>query len=672
MNVSSSVSVFNPVQTKAQIHLAIHEGYELSRPSEFFDRYGPYVLGILKILRHCLAVAALVSPGIGQLQDTVDIALNKAEYIAKNTMDAVDMSINFLQQKLEDHAFAESFPTQESDDQRGDPSFKNLTALEGADLRRLDTFLRNKDKDKVLGNLYRITTSEGHVKWVCLEHYRASYRETAMASFLQLVQVNQGVYDAQLRKVTINLSSRTVATEFFRKIAGQAPALNEIDMTINWSFRSADLVTIVTALSQSNVRVLKLDLMDYGRSSRVDLKLPGWGKYYPLMDLLANTKLQGLTIKGTDFFGSRTSELSRRQSSTFLRSFHHLNVINPTDESRLANILRHCPNLAELRLGSFDGESVVHSKLERAIAGLTKLKSLHLYRLDIDTRNDPHAFDDRGCWVIMPYRADSMKELVRTDFIMRHHQLEDAIQQFSTTLEVLMLEHIPEHHCLSLDLAPGHKHDHSGSITTNWSPPPAYSHSQPFSKLTHLHFEIPISKSSIDLLALVLPGLSLIHFGINGHLATLLKKVNFSTLKSLSLSDMDETLLTPFLDTILHAESHSCQINAMHFSGIKNIRRLPDLLKVVSLTQLDIVQAKRAELQAILRSLDLSKLQVLALNCDEFDWSSEEALAGRSGEFAEDLVVKLSPSPLDMKNGTFVCIDACVFIEGAWNVRMDN
>lgn len=36
--------------------------------------------------------------------------------------------------------------------------FENLAALEGADLRRLDTFLRNNDKDKVLGNLYRITT----------------------------------------------------------------------------------------------------------------------------------------------------------------------------------------------------------------------------------------------------------------------------------------------------------------------------------------------------------------------------------------------------------------------------------------------------------------------------------------------------------------------------------
>ncbi|KAG0039089.1 hypothetical protein BGZ89_007955, partial [Linnemannia elongata] len=40
------------VSVRSSIHLANHEGYELSRPTEFFDRYGPYVLGMLRILKH--------------------------------------------------------------------------------------------------------------------------------------------------------------------------------------------------------------------------------------------------------------------------------------------------------------------------------------------------------------------------------------------------------------------------------------------------------------------------------------------------------------------------------------------------------------------------------------------------------------------------------------------
>lgn len=40
----------------------------------------------------------------------------------------------------------------------------NNESLEGADLRKLERFLKKKDGSKVLGNLYRITTSEGYVK----------------------------------------------------------------------------------------------------------------------------------------------------------------------------------------------------------------------------------------------------------------------------------------------------------------------------------------------------------------------------------------------------------------------------------------------------------------------------------------------------------------------------
>ncbi|KAF9321562.1 hypothetical protein BGZ91_004509, partial [Linnemannia elongata] len=39
---------YAPIAIKNTIHLAKHEGYELSRPTEFFDRYGPYVLGMLR------------------------------------------------------------------------------------------------------------------------------------------------------------------------------------------------------------------------------------------------------------------------------------------------------------------------------------------------------------------------------------------------------------------------------------------------------------------------------------------------------------------------------------------------------------------------------------------------------------------------------------------------
>lgn len=60
---------------------------------------------------------------------------------------------------------------------------KNKEVLEGAELRRMDMFLKSKDENKVLGNLYRTVTTKGHVKWVCIDHYRQNYQEKAAKLF---------------------------------------------------------------------------------------------------------------------------------------------------------------------------------------------------------------------------------------------------------------------------------------------------------------------------------------------------------------------------------------------------------------------------------------------------------------------------------------------------------
>lgn len=151
-----------PIPVKNSIHLAKHEGYELSRPTEFFDQYGPYVLGMLRILQHCLAVAALAAPVAGLAENGLKDVMDGVKSISESTMQAVDMSINILETKLGDIDAVENIAATASNGLEDNTMFENLAALEGADLRRLDTFLRNNDKDKILGNLYRITTEQGH------------------------------------------------------------------------------------------------------------------------------------------------------------------------------------------------------------------------------------------------------------------------------------------------------------------------------------------------------------------------------------------------------------------------------------------------------------------------------------------------------------------------------
>ncbi|KAF9536254.1 hypothetical protein EC957_011849 [Mortierella hygrophila] len=134
------------------IHIAKHKGYEIARPSEFFQQYGSYILMILKMLkfgqllyRSCFLIGAesidQVTAALKQLQEHLEIG--------------VDRVIGHIDNVLarDDGAF-----------EANDEQARSKEALEGADLRKLDTFLKDKDGNKVLGNLYRTVTDEGHVK----------------------------------------------------------------------------------------------------------------------------------------------------------------------------------------------------------------------------------------------------------------------------------------------------------------------------------------------------------------------------------------------------------------------------------------------------------------------------------------------------------------------------
>ncbi|KAF9119331.1 hypothetical protein BGW39_000382, partial [Mortierella sp. 14UC] len=90
------------IPVKNSIHLAKHDGYELSRPTEFFARYGPYVLGMLKVLRHCLAVTTVAVPVAALVDDGLKDIMDGVKSISESTIQAVDMSIDILESKLGD------------------------------------------------------------------------------------------------------------------------------------------------------------------------------------------------------------------------------------------------------------------------------------------------------------------------------------------------------------------------------------------------------------------------------------------------------------------------------------------------------------------------------------------------------------------------------------------
>ncbi|KAG0217930.1 hypothetical protein BGX33_009091 [Mortierella sp. NVP41] len=634
-STTTAATPTSPIPVKNRIHLAKHEGYELSRPKEFLESYGPYVLGMLRILKHCLAVAAVVSPVVGIAHGGVKEITEGVKTISECTMAAVDKSINFLEQKLDDTT-APDDPAVGENEREEDNVFEKLAALEGADLRRLDTFLRNNDEDKILGNLYRITTEQGHVKWVCFEHYQERYRATALFSFVQYVEAAGGVYDAQLRSIAINLKSSTSARDFFRRLISQAPAVEGLDVTLDWKFRSTDLVMLVEMLSKSNVKTFKLDPNDIVDGVAVkrwsDSRM---GRYHPLLELLSNKNLRSLQFSNIYSLGLCTSDLPTNHGPSWLQSFHFYGPVSKKeDSSRLTNILSHCPGLVDLRLISQGEVSVMEIGLRRAIHSLKKLQRLHVF----GWTKDISVSSENGSWSNLM----SLKELVCGAVKLNNHYWKEVIRRSNAILETLVIfadyrtvETVDELHLTP----PAIQLDALHPIQT--SPPVPLASEYSLSKLTHLDLQVDLTNPSLKFLSSFLPRLGLIHFGCDMCTIELLKHCNYAILKSLSISQVTDTALQPLLDVVSDPQG-PCHVRSLRIhNSDSSTALLVRIVKAIPLKRLYLSRLDNVDLPDILRGVNLSNLQVLSICEIEYRPALETELARRRDEFTESLVVEL-------------------------------
>jgi hypothetical protein len=628
----------NPIPVKSSIHLAKHDGYELSRPTEFFEQYGPYVLGMLRILQHCLAVAAVVAPVVALADSGLGEIMDGVKSISESTIEAVDMSINILENKLSDNDIADDLSGPTSCKQESDTMLENLAALEGADLRRLATFLRNNDQDKILGNLYRITNDKGHVKWVCFEHYQEKYRATALTSFTQVVETAGGTYDPQLGQVAINLKSSTTSKDFFRRLASQAPAVQTLDVTLDWDFGSGDLVTLVDMVAKSNVKVVKLDLQDDHTSNATIASLrPGKGRYHSLLNLLFNTKLRSLQISNLYLLGTRTSNLAASFTASWLQSFRFYGQINDDDVSRLTNIISHCSRLTELHLISQKQRIKLEWRLYQEIKSLRKLRRLHLvgwYQRWIYSENDGEDFlKDLGPMTEIVYPNAPHDTQSLTKIIRRSGKVLNVLVLFSdskTSIEIGSEDPLWSLNFLAFAERP------SKSLATR--------RSIHLCALTHLDLQVPLNDESIQYLSNVLPYLDLIHFGCDPDTLVLFKYCNYNSLKSLSICSTINADLQPFLDaTADETTGRSCAgLEQLSFTGWWSNNDIPtQFLQCVQLTRLFLSNLSSTALDEVLEIVDLSRIQELSIHSCHYQASAERLLVGRINEFSESLVVQL-------------------------------
>ncbi|KAF9313561.1 hypothetical protein BG003_005066 [Podila horticola] len=561
-------------------HLANHEGYEISRPSDFLDRYGSYVLGMLQVLRACLTAAALVSPAVGHLplMDELDRVASNVSSSVEDTVKAVEFSICFLENKLTNDLDSDTTGTPQSPSQLDSNSFRDLKALEGSDLRRLGSFLRNKDEDKVLGNLYRITTPEGHVKWVCLEHYRSSYREATMRAFLQVVEHARGSYEPQLRKVTITLQSFTIAQDFFQ-LLGTAPAVNEIEVTLGWAFSGSELRRLVQGIRQSNVRFCSIDLKDETAvASLTEIKIPGkGGKYSPLLDLMstAPSKLQSVRLAGLVSFADRTTRLSKSVVFGTLRKFQYASAISPLDQARMVAILAAMPQLADLNLGHGDYYSYMHPELANAIVGCRGLTKLRLYTFWSENKTPVQKLLGR----LASEGGMRLQELFLFGGYYDADEIHEAAWAHEATLEKLVVDtngYVPLDFARIVAPVFSEARERGGDEKKSRLTRPV------FQKLHR--FQAHLYEATSQACKSTFEQLELTHMKVYGRGEgwTVVQQANWSALRALHLADFIEHQLDPLWEALEADKGCARGLEALSISCGKNYPSIPERLAQIS------------------------------------------------------------------------------------------
>ncbi|KAI8358971.1 hypothetical protein B0O80DRAFT_423971 [Mortierella sp. GBAus27b] len=320
------------------IHLAKHEGYEITRPTEFFEQYGHYALTILRMLKFGISVAGVAVPAVSHLvrTDALDWATESLKALSGNLQKGLDQAIGCLEEVT-------------ADDTKGSDGIleqmENNEALEGADLRRLKTFLMNRYRDKVLGNLYRTVTSEGHVKWVCIDHYRENYNEEAVKAFRDTVESMRGSFDENVGSARVHLWSKTQAERFYQALE-KSKFVYELDIALDWVTTQSDFKKLRDTLLITNVGALRLDLK-HQTCPASDI-LNRNRRHDPIFDIMRHPSTRSTAIAGApEDFIERSSLQSQHDEFSNLR---YLGIPIGKDIQGIKALLSKTPNLSRLVL----------------------------------------------------------------------------------------------------------------------------------------------------------------------------------------------------------------------------------------------------------------------------------------------------------------------------------
>ncbi|KAF9357777.1 hypothetical protein BGX26_003085 [Mortierella sp. AD094] len=342
-----------------EIHLAKHDGYDLDRPTEFFEKYGSYVLTMMQMMKYGFAAAGVVVPGLAQFNvvEGIDTVLKGLHTAQSSLGNLVDETIKYIEYKKFNTGY-------EPDASTNSCELNKHEVVEGADLRQLESYLSIQDRGRVLGNLYRTVTHEGNVKWVCMDHYRENYRESVIQQLRDVIDVNDGYFNEEYGRVSITIASKQSAKQFYDALA-KARAIQELDISLAWDVTYDDLRNLEAAVKTASIVHLKVDGSCF-RGPKRDIMNIG-RRFGPIVNLIFNGRIQSLRLERFEEFYQRIGGSSPINASQF-RVLSVDSILPSKDRSAVSafkKILDKCPSLAELTIRSDNVLSVLDYVTEK-------------------------------------------------------------------------------------------------------------------------------------------------------------------------------------------------------------------------------------------------------------------------------------------------------------------
>ncbi|KAG0315038.1 hypothetical protein BGZ99_007700 [Dissophora globulifera] len=325
---------------KHEIHLAKHEGYDIKRPTEFFQKYGPRVLKILQWLRYGIAVAGVVVPTLAHLKlvEGIDEIQNTINAADTDLGPMLDQSIKFIEDLT-------NSPRIEQDLTEDRAELEKLEVLEGADLRQLESFLKVADEARSLANLYRIVTHEGHVKWVCIDHYRENYRDFGTQQLREFFDTNgDGHFIEEEGKIKVRIRTRSSAKQFYIALVN-ARGIQELDIHLRWDVTLDDLRTFADVVTKANILRLQINGAHFEEGPLLDT-VNNSRRFNPLIQLVSNGRLQFMRLHQFKNIHQRISE-SAFAPAIRLRVLH---ITTAVPLSFFSRVLQTYTSLVELKI----------------------------------------------------------------------------------------------------------------------------------------------------------------------------------------------------------------------------------------------------------------------------------------------------------------------------------